>query len=191
MTDINNDYLKSARLRWLCSSYDVYLHWQNNSLQNKFKIFYTGNKTYADAIKTANVTVIGQFNDTSNISANSSSFHGFSTFAVPNVDNTNPATTAPSPSIVTSTPNPPAVNNPPMVSNPLVVNNPPPPPANDIQSNFKDVKKFPNMNKDKICTFLTNGKCRFGAKGENQLGKCDKYHPNQCRTYNLNGLTEK
>ena len=190
MTDINNDYLKSARLRWLCSSCDVSLHWQNNSLQNKFKIFYTGNKTYADAIKTTNVTVLGQFNDTSNVSSNSSSFHGFSTFAVPNVDNTNPATTAPSPSIVTSTPNPPAVNNPPMVSNPLVVNNPPPPPANDIQSNFKDVKKFPNMNKDKICTFLTNGKCRFGAKGENQLGKCDKYHPNQCRTYNLNGLTE-
>ena len=34
------------------------------------------------------------------------------------------------------------------------------------------------------------GKCRYGAKGENQFGKCDRYHPNQCRTYNLNGSTD-
>ena len=27
ISDINNDYLKSARLRWLCSSCDVSLHW--------------------------------------------------------------------------------------------------------------------------------------------------------------------
>ena len=190
MTDINNDYLKSARLRWLCSSCDVSLHWQNNSLQNKFKIFYTGKKTYADAIKTTNATIIDQSSNTTNSSANS--FRGFATFSLANGNNTNPATPTPTPTILTptiltSSPNQPIVSNPPVVRTSL----PPPPLTNNvIQPNFKDVKKFPNMNKGKICTFLTNGKCRFGAKGENHLGKCDKYHPNQCRAYNLNGLTD-
>ena len=54
-----------------------------------------------------------------------------------------------------------------------------------------DVKKYPNINRDKICPFLTRGTCRYGAKGENNLGKCQKYHPNQCKEYNLNGTTEK
>ncbi|CAL4161381.1 unnamed protein product, partial [Meganyctiphanes norvegica] len=45
-------------------------------------------------------------------------------------------------------------------------------------------------NKSKICHFLTMRKCRYGAKGENHIGKCEKYHPNQCRAYNLNGLTD-
>ena len=53
-----------------------------------------------------------------------------------------------------------------------------------------NVKKYPNINKDKICPFLTRGKCRYGAKGENDLGQCNRYHPNQCREYNLNGTTE-
>ena len=52
-----------------------------------------------------------------------------------------------------------------------------------------NVKRYPNINKDKICPFLTRGKCRYGAKGENNLGKCNKYHPNQCKDYNLNGST--
>ena len=54
----------------------------------------------------------------------------------------------------------------------------------------KDPKKFPNINKDKICVFLTKGNCRYGAKGENNLGKCNRYHPDQCRNYNLNGTME-
>ena len=54
-----------------------------------------------------------------------------------------------------------------------------------------DVKKYPNINRDKICPFLTRGTCRYGAKGENILGKCHKYHPNQCKEYNLNGTTKK
>ena len=54
-----------------------------------------------------------------------------------------------------------------------------------------DVKKYSNMNKDKICPFLTRGTYPYGAKGENNLGKCRKFHPNQCKDYNLNGTTEK
>ena len=196
MADINHDYLESARLRWLCSSCDVSLHWQNNSLQNKFKVFYTGNKTYAEAIKTTNVTVTDQHDD--NTSTNTNSFHGFTTFFIPSANNNNnPANTAQPTSVLTSTPNQPVasqpvLNNPPAVNNQPVTNIPAPPAANNnvLQPNLKDVKKFPNLNKDKICTFLTKGKCRFGAKGENHLGKCDKYHPNQCRAYNLNGLTD-
>ena len=53
-----------------------------------------------------------------------------------------------------------------------------------------DVKKYPNINRDQICPFLTRGKCRYGAKGENDIGKCNQYHPNQCKEYNLNGTTE-
>ena len=55
----------------------------------------------------------------------------------------------------------------------------------------RDPKNFPNLNKDKLCYFLTKGKCKYGAKGENHLGKCIKYHPDQCREYNLNGTMEK
>ena len=44
----------------------------------------------------------------------------------------------------------------------------------------RDPKNFPNLNKDKLCYFLTKGKCEYGAKGENHLGKCIKYHPDQC-----------
>ena len=58
-------------------------------------------------------------------------------------------------------------------------------------NNLKDPKTCPNLNKDKICYFLTKGKCKFGAKGENHLGKCVKYHPDQCREYNLNGTMDK
>ena len=210
MADINHDYLKSARLRWLCSSCDVSLHWQNNSLQNKFKVFYTGDKTYAEAIKTTNITVTDQHGD--NTSTNTNSFHGFTTFFIPsaNNNNNNPSITTQPPSVLTSTPNQPIVSNRPLVNNQPVVNNQPAgnnpstannqpatsnptptgPSNNALQPNLKDVKKFPNLNKDKICTFLTKGKCRFGAKGENHLGKCDKYHPNQCRAYNLNGQTD-
>ena len=64
---------------------------------------------------------------------------------------------------------------------PLNVNQPP---------DFKDVKRYPNMNRDQICRFLTRGTCRFGANGENELGKCNFFHPNQCKEYNLNGTTE-
>ena len=77
IADINNDYLESAHLRWLCSSCDVSLQWQNHSLQNKFKVFYTGNKTYAEAIKTTNITVLEQQSD---INSTPNSFHGFTTF---------------------------------------------------------------------------------------------------------------
>ena len=56
---------------------------------------------------------------------------------------------------------------------------------------LKDPKNFPNLNKDKLCYFLTKGTCKFGAKGENYLGKCIKYHPDQCREYNLNGTMER
>ena len=200
ISDINNDYLKSARLRWLCSSCDVSLHWQNNSIQNKFKIFYTGNKTYEDAIKTTNDSIINQLNNTTNITTNS--FQGLTTFAIPNGNTTPAATTLPAPSqpnlTLISTPNP--LTHPPVLPNsniPTSTPNPPtahgpslPPTNNPIPPNYNDVKKFPNMNKDKICNFLTKGKCRFGAKGENHLGKCDKYHPNQCPIYNRNGSTE-
>ena len=55
----------------------------------------------------------------------------------------------------------------------------------------KDPKQFPNLNKNKICLFLTKGKCRYGANGENQLGKCKRYHPEQCRLFNLNGTMDK
>ena len=61
----------------------------------------------------------------------------------------------------------------------------------DDSKNFKDPKIYPNLNKDKICYFLTKGHCKYGAKGENHLGKCIKYHPDQCREYNLNGTMEK
>ena len=57
-------------------------------------------------------------------------------------------------------------------------------------SNFTDVKRYPNKNKDQICRFLTRGSCRYGAKGENDLGKCNRYHPNQCKEFNLYGTTE-
>ena len=65
-----------------------------------------------------------------------------------------------------------------------------PPPDQALNINYKDVKKFPNMNKNKICNFLTKGICRYGAKGENQLGQCNKYHPNQCSKYNLHGTRD-
>ena len=74
---------------------------------------------------------------------------------------------------------------------------PSPQPRNTIKKSdttnlgLADVKKYPNINRDKICPFLTRGTCRYGAKGENSLGKCHKYHPNQCKDYNLNGTTEK
>ena len=55
---------------------------------------------------------------------------------------------------------------------------------------LRDPKKYPNLNKDKLCYFLTKGTCKYGAKGENHLGKCVKYHPDQCREYNLNGTME-
>ena len=55
---------------------------------------------------------------------------------------------------------------------------------------YKDVRRFPNMNRDQICRFLAKGTCRHGAKGENELGKCNRYHPNQCKDYNKNGTTE-
>ena len=61
----------------------------------------------------------------------------------------------------------------------------------DHSKNFKDPKIYPNLNKDKICYFLTKGKCKYGARGENHLGRCIKYHPDQCREYNLNGTMEK
>ena len=32
---------------------------------------------------------------------------------------------------------------------------------------LRDPKKFPNINKDKVCFFLTKGNCKYGAKGEN------------------------
>ena len=65
-----------------------------------------------------------------------------------------------------------------------------PPPNQALNNNYKDVKIFPNMNKNKICNFLTKGICRYGAKGKNQLGQCNKYHPNQCSNYNLNGTRD-
>ena len=74
---------------------------------------------------------------------------------------------------------------------------PSPQPRNTINKSattnlgLSDVKKYPNINRDKICPFLTRGTCRYGVKGENTLGKCRKYHPNQCKDYNLNGTTEK
>ena len=55
---------------------------------------------------------------------------------------------------------------------------------------YRDVVRYPNMNKDKICRFLTKGRCRYGAKGENEFGKCQRYHPNQCKKYNIGGVTE-
>ena len=63
--------------------------------------------------------------------------------------------------------------------------------GNAPHKNLKDPKKFPNLNKNKICHFLIKGKCRYGANGENQLGKCKRYHPEQCRLFNLNGTMEK
>ena len=88
----------------------------------------------------------------------------------------------------TSTPNQqPIIDppHPPIINPDILLNN-----NAAIPPNFKDEKKFPNINRDKLCSFLTKGKCRYGAKGENLLGKCEKYHPNQCRAYNLNGSTE-
>ena len=64
------------------------------------------------------------------------------------------------------------------------------PTSGSMPPNYKDVKKFPNLNKNKICPFLTKGSCRYGAKGENQEGKCHKYHPNQCRAFNSNGTRD-
>ena len=64
------------------------------------------------------------------------------------------------------------------------------PTSGSMLPNYKDVKKFPNLNKNKVCPFLTKGICRYGAKGENQAGKCDKYHPNQCRAYNSNSTRD-
>ena len=58
------------------------------------------------------------------------------------------------------------------------------------QPDFKDVKRYPNMNRDQMCRFLARGTCRYGANGENELGKCNRYHPNQCKDYNQNGTTE-
>ena len=63
--------------------------------------------------------------------------------------------------------------------------------GNVVPKDLKDPKKFPNLNKNQICHFLTKGKCRYGASGENQLGKCKRYHPEQCRLFNLNGTMEK
>lgn len=212
MTDINNDYLESACLRWLCPSCNVSLHWLNNSTQNKFKVFCTGNKTYADAIKTTNVSIMNQTNhsnvttprstnlsDIKILSNNSQrrNFSGFQdeTFTVPVLhlghpfsSNTNGnQTSTPSQPVVTTPTQPPTTTS----SQPVVTTLAQPPANNTaISLNFKDVKKFPNMNKNKICSFLTMGKCRYGAKGENQFGKCDKYHPNQCRAYNLNGSSD-
>ena len=57
-------------------------------------------------------------------------------------------------------------------------------------TNYRDVMKYPNINKEKICRFLTRGLCRYGAKGENELGKCRRPHPSQCKKYNENGITE-
>ena len=57
-------------------------------------------------------------------------------------------------------------------------------------TNYRDVMRYPNMNKDKICHFLARGSCRYGAKGENELGKCQRYHPSQCKKFNVNGITE-
>ena len=57
--------------------------------------------------------------------------------------------------------------------------------------NLQNPEIYPNLNKDKICFFLTKGSCRYGARGENHLGKCKNYHPEQCRNYNLNGTMEK
>ena len=62
--------------------------------------------------------------------------------------------------------------------------------GNGISQNYDDEKEYPNLNKKKICHFLIKGICRFGARGENQYGKCDKYHPIHCRAYNLNGTME-
>ena len=62
--------------------------------------------------------------------------------------------------------------------------------GNGILPNYGDVKQYPNLNKKKICYFLIKGICHFGARGENQYGKCDKYHPKHCRAYNLNGTME-
>ena len=61
--------------------------------------------------------------------------------------------------------------------------------ANNLP-NLKDVKRYPNMNRDQICRFHTRGSCRYGANGENELGKCNGYHPIQCKEYNQNGTTE-
>ena len=180
--NINNDYLESAHLRWLCSRCDVSLHWQNNNLQNKFKIFYTGDKTYAEAVKTTNDIIISQSSNNSSSNAGNT-FLGFETFFIPNDDGNNAAVPPSSPPNSASTPNQQIVNNQQVPNNIAPINN-------ATQPNLKDVKKFPNMNKNKICTFLTKGRCRYGAKGENHLGKCDKYHPNQCKAYNLNGQTE-
>ena len=141
----------------------------------KFKEFYTGDKTYAEAIKTTNITVTDQHGD--NTSTNTNSFHGFTTFFIPsaNNNNNNPSITTQPPSVLTSTPNQPIVSNQPLVNNQPVVNNQPAgnnpstannqpatsnptptgPSNNALQPNLKDVKKFPNLNKDKICTFLT------------------------------------
>ena len=57
-------------------------------------------------------------------------------------------------------------------------------------TNYRDMMRYPNMNKDKICRYLTRGLCRYGARGENELGKCQRYHPSQCKKYNENGITE-
>ena len=75
--------------------------------------------------------------------------------------------------------------------------NPHPQPRNTIVKpattnlGLADVKKYPNINRDKICPFLIRGTCRYGVTGENNLGKCHKYHPNQCKDYNLNGTTDR
>ena len=61
--------------------------------------------------------------------------------------------------------------------------------SDNTKLDLKNVRKYPNINRDKICLFLTRGNCRYGAKGENNLGKCNKYHPNQCKDYNINGTT--
>ena len=57
-------------------------------------------------------------------------------------------------------------------------------------AHYRDVMRYPNKNKDKICRYLARGVCRYGAKGENELGKCQRYHPSQCKQYNVNGITE-
>ena len=59
------------------------------------------------------------------------------------------------------------------------------------ENELRDPRKFPNLNKDKLCYFLTKGTCKYGAKGENHLGRCVKYHPDQCREYNMNGTMER
>ena len=57
-------------------------------------------------------------------------------------------------------------------------------------TNYRDVMRYPNKNKDKICRYLARGVCRYGARGENELGKCQRYHPSQCKKFNENGITE-